>query len=129
MDEVRQRLMTLAGAFALGTIVIVAVLSFVDVNEPGNPELADGSMLAAAIFGVIGLLLALRWWSTTGEIPSEPGRFQIGFIVRIAIAEVGLLIGILGYLMTGEILAPIIGGALFLAALVVMTISLKRIAG
>lgn len=127
MNEVKQRLLTLVGAFAVGTVVIIVVLALVDINEPESPELAGGAMLLAASFGVVGLLLALRWWSTTGETPPEPGRFQIGYIARIAIAELGLLLGILGYVMTGEILAPIIGGALFLAALSFMAVSLNRL--
>lgn len=126
MDVVKQRLMTVAGAFALGTIVTIVVLSLVEITEPESPDLANGAVVAAAAFGVAGLLLALRWWSTTGEYPVDPGRFQIGFIVRVSVAEVGLLLGVLGYVMTGQILAPIVGGALFLAALALMALSLGR---
>jgi hypothetical protein len=58
---------------------------------------------------------------------NEPSRLQVGFIVRVAIAEVGLLMGILGFVMSGSMLAPLIGGALFLGALAAMTMGLRRL--
>ena len=127
MDEVKKRLMTVVGAFALGTVVTVTVLALINITEPENPDLADGATLAVLVFGVSGILVALRWWSNAGESQVEPGRFQIGFIVRVSIAEIGLLLGILGYVMTGRLLAPILGAALFLVALGFLALSLRRV--
>lgn len=127
MIEVKQRLMTIAGTFAVGTLVVVGAMALIDIGEPESPDLADGAALAAAVFGTIGLLLALRWWSTVGERPSDPNRIQMGFIIRVAIAEMGLLLGVVGYVMTGSILASVVGGSLFLGALALLAMGLKRI--
>jgi hypothetical protein len=126
VSDVKKRLMTVVVTFAAGTVIVVAALTVIDV-EATSPEMADGAALVAAIFGTIGLLLALRWWSTAGEIPRDPNRLQLGFIVRVAIAESGLLLGALGYIMTGSLLAPIVGGGLFLGALGLMALGLNRI--
>jgi len=126
MSEVRQRLRLVAGAFAVGTVAVVAVLQMVSF-EAESPELKDATAVTAGVFGAIGLIIALRWWTNAGERSTEPSRLQIGFIARVAIAEMGLLMGILGYVMSGSMLAPIIGGTLFLGALAAMTIGLRRL--
>lgn len=126
MSEVRQRLRLVAGAFAVGTVTVVAVLPMVSF-EAESPELKDATAVTAAVFGVIGLIVAFRWWTSVGERTNEPSRLQVGFIVRVAIAEVGLLMGILGFVMSGSMLAPLIGGALFLGALAAMTLGLGAI--
>lgn len=128
MDTAKNKLRTVAGAFAVGAIAIVVVLWLVDLGEPESPDLADAAALTAAIFGAAGLLMALRWWSTAGERAVDPGRLQIGFIVRMAVAETGLLLGVLGFTMTGSMTAPIVGGALFLVALLLLVAGLGRVA-
>ena len=128
MDQVRHRLEAVARAFAAGAIVLVGVLAVIDIGEAQDPDLADAAALASAIFGVIGLLAALRWWSTAGERTVGPERIQVGFIVRVAIAETGLLLGVVGFVLTGSLLAPMIGCVLFLAALVLLVLSLRRLA-
>jgi hypothetical protein len=127
MDQVTHRLERLARAFAIGAIVLVVVLAVIDIGEPEDPDLADAAALTAAIIGVVGLLAALRWWSTAGERTVSPERIQIGFIVRVAVAETGLLLGVVGFVMTGSLLAPMIGCALFLAALAFLVMSLRRV--
>jgi drug/metabolite transporter (DMT)-like permease len=128
MDVTKSKLRTVAGAFAIGAVAILVVLSLVDLGEPESPDLADAAALTAAIFGTVGLLMALRWWSTAGERASDPGRLQIGFIVRMAVAETGLLLGVLGFTMTGSMTAPMVGGVLFLAALLLLVAGLGRVA-
>lgn len=125
VSAVKKRLMTVTAAFAAGTVIVAASLSVIDI-EATSPELAAGAALAAAIFGTAGLLLALRWWSTAGETPQDPNRLQLGFIIRVAIAEIGLLLGVLGYVMTGSMLAPIVGGVLFLGSLGLLALGLNR---
>lgn len=128
MEAAKSKLRTVAGAFAFSAIAIVVVLSLIDLGEPENPDLADAAALTAAIFGAAGLLMALRWWSTAGERTVGPDRLQVGFIVRVAIAETGLLLGVLGFTMTGSMTAPIIGGTLFLVALLLLVAGLRRVA-
>ena len=107
--------------------MIVVVMSAIDLGEAESPDLADGAALAAAVFGVVGLLIALQWWSKFGEIQRSPASVQIGFIVRVAIAELGLLLGILALVMTGSSTPAYIGLGLFLLSLLVMTLGLRRI--
>jgi hypothetical protein len=127
MDNVRRTLNMVSGSFAAGGIMIVVVMSAIDLGEAESPDLADGAALAAAIFGVVGLLVALQWWSNSGEVQRSPASVQIGFIIRIAIAELGLLLGILALVMTGSMTPAYIGLGLFLLSLLVMTLGLRRI--
>ena len=127
MQNLKRTLNTIAASFAGGSIVLVAVLSAVDLGEAENPDLADGAALAVAIFGTIGLLIALQWWSRSGETTGSPSSLQIGFVVRVAIAEMGLLIGILAQVMTGSATPSLIGLGFFLVSLLLLTLGLRRI--
>ena len=122
----KRRLESIAGWFALGGVILVGVLALIDVGEPDDPGLGDAAVLLSAALGVIGLLVALRWWSIAGEHPVTPDGLQISFMLRVAIAETGLLLGVVGFAMTGSMAAPIIGGALFLVALLVLVLGLRR---
>lgn len=127
MDNVKRTLNLVAGSFAAGAIIVVVVMAAIDLGEPESPDLADGAALAATIFGVVGLLVALQWWSRAGETERAPAAVQIGFIVRVAIAELGLLLGIMALVMTGSMTPAYIGLALFLLSLLVMRTGLGRI--
>lgn len=112
----------------MGAVALVGVLSAVDLGEAESPDLADAGALTAAFFGVIGLLVALQYWSRSGERTTATStNVQIGFIVRVAIAEMGLLIGILAQVMTGSKLPPLLGLALFLVSLLLLVLGLRRI--
>lgn len=127
MDEAKRTLQLIANAFALAGVVIVVALSIVDFGEAANPDLAGGAAVAAAAFGAIGLLVALQWWSRAGETPRRANSLMLGFIVRVAVAEIGLLMGILGLIMTGSPTASYVGLGLFLAALALLTLGLRRV--
>jgi hypothetical protein len=126
MSEVKRRLRLITAGFAVGAVVVIVALSLVSF-EAESPELKGATAVTATVFGAIGLIVALRWWTSVDERMNEPSRLQVGFIVRVAIAEVGLLMGILGFVMSGSMLAPLIGGALFLGALAAMTLGLHRL--
>lgn len=127
MQDVKRTLNLIANSFAVAGIAIVAVLSAIDLGNPASPDLADGGALAAGSFGAAGLLIALRYWSRSGETTPSPAKVQIGFIIRVAVAEMGLLIGILALFMTGSAPAAWIGLGLFLVALLLLTLGLRRI--
>lgn len=107
-------------------MAIVVVLSSVDLGEPESPDLADGGALTAAVFGVAGLLIALQWWSRAGEQAPNPAQLQMGFIIRTAIAELGLLLGILALVISGSTTPMAIGLGLFLASLLLLVLALDR---
>lgn len=123
----KRTLRVLAAAFAAAAAVFVAVFSLVDVGDPQSPDLADGAVLAVAAIGVVGFLVCLQWWSRAGEVPRAPARVQMGFIIRVAIAELGLLIGVMAVFLTGSLTAATIGMALFLLSLLLLVAGLNRI--
>ncbi len=102
-------------------------MTSLDLGEPESPDLADGAALAATVFGVLGLLVALLWYSRAGETQPSPAKVQMGFIIRIAIAELGLFIGIVALVMTGSTTPTVIGFWLFLASLLMLWLGLRRI--
>lgn len=127
MQTVIRRLRLLAASFAGAATVFVVVFALVDLDEPQSPDLADGAALAAAVFGVVGLLVALQWWSRAGEQSRTPANVQLGFIVRVAIAELGLLIGVMAVFLTGSLAAALIGLGLFLVSLLLLVAALGRL--
>jgi O-antigen/teichoic acid export membrane protein len=128
MTAVKRTLRILAASFAGAAVVFVAVFALAEFGEPPDPDLADGAVLAAAAIGAIGLLVSLQWWSRAGEQPRTPARVQMGFIIRVAIAELGLLIGIMAVFLTGSLTAIAVGMALFLISLLMLVAGLNRIA-
>ena len=128
MEQAKRTLTLIAGSFAAAGIVIVLALSALDVSDPASSDLADGAVLAAAVFGALGLLAALIWASRSGEGRHTPNSLTIGFIVRVALAELGLLIGILGLFMTGSMTPSYVGLGFFVVALLALAAGLRRVA-
>ena len=127
MDQAKRTLELIVASFAFFAVVTVVVLSLVDLGEPTEPDLSGGALLAVIVFGTIGLLLALLWSARAGESAMTPNRLMIGFIGRIAIAELGVLLGILGLVMTGAILPAYVGLGLFLGSLLLLALGLGRV--
>jgi peptidoglycan/LPS O-acetylase OafA/YrhL len=127
MDPVKRTLNLVTGAFALTAVVAVAVLTGLDIGTPERPDLVDGAVLATAVLGGIGLLVALVWTARSGERHTDPNRLMLGYITRLAITEVGVLLGIVGLLYTGSTTAPYLGLALFLLSLAALAAGLRRI--
>ena len=126
ISAVRRSLKLVAAAMAFGAIAFTSVFTLVDLGEPESSDVADGATLAATVLGMVGLLVALQWWSRSGEQPRSPASLQMGFIIRVAIAELGLLLGIVGIYMTGSITAALLGLGLFLVALLFLILGVTR---
>ncbi len=127
MSAVLRTLRTIAVGFAFGPIAVAVVIAFLDLGEPESPDLADGATAAVIVLGAIGLVVALLWWSRAGDAGRTPAAVQIGFIIRLAIAELGFLLGILAVFMTGAVAPMFVGLGFFLASLFFMVLSLRRI--
>jgi hypothetical protein len=126
MESVKKYLGMITLGFAVGPILVVIVVALTDVGEPESPELADGATLAVGLLGVAGLLIAALWYSRAGDRMRSPKEVVNGFIFRVAIAEIGLLLGILGLFITGSLLPAIVGLALFLPALLLLHLGMRR---
>lgn len=126
MEAVKKTLRVVTAGFAIGPIVLVIVVALMDLGEPENPDLADGATLAVGVIGLIGLLIAALWYSGAGDRPRQPAAVQYGFIIRVAIAELGLLLGIVGRFMTGSLLPVLLGLALFLPSLLLLYLGVNR---
>jgi hypothetical protein len=122
-----RRLRLLATTFAAGALVLTLVAAVLSTRDAAQPDLAEGAVLATGVLGAIGALLALRWWSNAGERRRSAAQIQVGFIARIAVAETGLFVGFIGVVITGALVAAIVGLALFLLALLALVLGLNRI--
>ncbi|MCP3998863.1 MAG: hypothetical protein GY722_27895 [bacterium] len=127
MESARRTLIMIASSFAVAGVVAVVVLTSLDLSDPVEPDLAGGATLTAAMFGAIGLVLALTWTARAGDRSPEPQRLLVGFIMRVAIAELAVMMGILGLVMTGSASAPYVGLSFFLASLFVLYLGLRRV--
>ena len=127
MVEVKRTLNQVTGGFAGAALVAVVVLAGIDLGEADRPDLADGAVLATAIAGAVGLVLALIWAVRSGERQTNGNRLLLGYISRLAMAEVGMLMGIVGRIMTGSTTALYVGFFLFTLALLSLASGLRRI--
>lgn len=127
MVAVKRMLRLVTASFAAAAVAIVIVLAGIDRSEAPSPDLADGAVLAVAVVGLIGLVVAALWYSQAGGRPLPPARVQTGFIIRIAIAEFGLLLGVLAIFLTGALVPAMIGLGLFLVALLLLYLGLNQI--
>ncbi len=128
MEQAKRTLNLIVGSFAIGAIALVVILSTVDFGNAASPDLANGATLTAGVFGAVGLLVSLLWVSRSGERSRTPNQLLSGFVIRVAIAELGLLMGILGLVMTGSMTASYVGLGFFLASLLFLGAGLRRIA-
>ena len=127
METIKRSLRVLTAAFAVGPTILILVLALIDLGEPQSPEMADGATLAVGVFGAVGVLTALIWYSRAGEQPRSPVRVRMGFIIRLAIAELGLLLGVIAVFTTGALLPGVIGLGLFLLALLFLYLGLNQV--
>jgi hypothetical protein len=127
MVAVKRTLRLITASFAAGAVVIVIVLAGVSRNEPQSPDLADGALLAVAVIGLVGLVIAAVWYARAGAHPSSPAQVQMGYIIRIAVAELGLLLGVLAIFLTGTLVPALTGLGLFLVALLMLYLGLNQI--
>jgi hypothetical protein len=127
VEQAKRTLNLISGSFAGAAIVAVAALAAVDLGEPTSPDLAGGATLTATVFGALGLVGALVWSARAGERRSTPNRLMVAFVVRVAIAELGLLMGILGLVMTGAMLPSYVGLGFFLGSLALLATGLRRV--
>ncbi len=128
MEQAKRTLNLIVGSFAIGAVVLVVILAAVEFGDPASPDLADGATLTAGLFGAAGLLVSLVWLSRSGERSRTPNQLLSGFVIRVAIAELGLMMGILGLVMTGSMTASYVGLGFFLASLLLLGVGLRRIA-
>ncbi len=127
MVAVKRMLRLVTAGFAGAAVVIVIVLAGVGGDDPQSPDLADGALLAVAVLGLIGLVIAALWYMRAGTQPASPAQVQMGFIVRIAIAELALLLGVLAFFLTGALLPALTGLGLFLVSLLLLYLGLNQI--
>jgi hypothetical protein len=127
MVSVKRSLRLLVAGFAVAAIAVVAVVAAIGSDDPQSPDLADGALLAVAVVGMSGLALAALWYSQAARSSASPARVQTGFIIRVAIAEMGLLLGVLAIFLTGAVLPAIVGLGLFLIALLLLYLSLNQL--
>ena len=128
MEAAKRTLTMITASFAIAGVIGVRVLTSLDLGDPAEADLAGGATLAAAVFGAIGLVVALVWTARAGDRSPEPQRLLVAFVIRVAIAELGVLLGILGLVMTGSAAPPYVGLGLFLASLFVLYLGLRRVA-
>ncbi|MDJ0664852.1 MAG: hypothetical protein QNJ75_09845 [Acidimicrobiia bacterium] len=127
MDPVKRTLNVITAGFAAAAVVAVVVLTGLDLGTPERPDLVDGAVLATSVLGGLGLLVALVWTARSGERNTDPNRLMLSYITRLAITELGVLLGIVGLFLTGSTTAPYVGLALFLVSLAVLAAGLRRI--
>jgi hypothetical protein len=106
----------LTGVGILGLIYGAGIIFLVTPGEGSSSLFIAGS----ALFGVAGMVWAVLWRNRVLAKPTGPRRFLTGTVIAAAVAELGLLVGLTGYVTTGDLLGPAIGGVLFILSILIL---------
>ena len=99
------------GLFSLGFMLVVFVAERVVSTATG----VTFWTLAAAVLGVASLASIVRWQDAEALDQSE---WQPSMLQRILGAALGFQAGLLGYFVAGDLIAAVVGCALFIVVLV-----------
>lgn len=118
---VRRTVTLLITTIGLGSLVVAAILVLV-----GPPDVAVSRTLTrwievvGAVLLVVSLMFAIRWRAKVTTQPTHPWRYLTGTLLAAALAEVGFLTSVIGYLLSDA--APVIAaaGVVYILALLVL---------
>jgi F0F1-type ATP synthase membrane subunit c/vacuolar-type H+-ATPase subunit K len=115
----RLLLVSCAGFGAAGLLIILAGTAIVSSLEGGSMGPVVGIVLGAAA-GVTGLLFAGAWRTRVSGRPITTPQLRVTMFVALAIAEVGMLLGLVWGFVSASVGGLWVGGALFLSSLAVI---------
>jgi hypothetical protein len=107
-----------------GAIAVAALRSgWTDRDE----KLATIGIWVAGVLGLIGLVVAARWRAAVTERPVAPGRLTTSYFVTLAVAESGMLAGLVFSIVARSASPFALGAAIFLLSLVLVLTALSRV--
>lgn len=107
----------LTGVGVLGLVYGVGIILLVTPGEGAQTPFA----LGAGVAGLAGVVWAMVWRNRMLTTPVHPRRFLSTAVIAAAVTELGLLIGITGYVTAGDLLGPAIGGVLFIVGILILS--------
>ncbi len=125
----RLRIVRIMGMSFVGLLVVLAVVLMALSGDwdPADDELARLGMIASGVVGVLGLMVALWWRSRATARPVPAAKLMNGFLISVAAAETGMLLGFV-FAMGSRSMAPFwIGAAIFAVSLTVLLTALNQV--
>jgi hypothetical protein len=124
----RLRIVRIMGLSFGGLIVVLAVVLVALAGDWDNPDddLARLGMIVSGAAGVLGLVVALWWRNRMTSRPLPPARLMNGFLISVAAAETGMLLGFvfaIGSMSTGPFW---VGAAIFAISLTILVTGLSQ---
>ena len=126
-----------AAWFAALFVFTVVMLAIADSWAPESdtavlelPPAVDAGpvgLIATVVIGLAGLVAAMIWRNRVTEAPVVGPKLLSSFLVTVAIAEAGVLVGIV-FAVVGQTLIPFwLGAGIFVTALAVMVTAIPLV--
>jgi F0F1-type ATP synthase membrane subunit c/vacuolar-type H+-ATPase subunit K len=107
-----------------GAIAIVALRSgWADRDD----TLATVGLWVTAALGSIGLVVAARWRTAITERPLAAGGLTTSYFVTLALAESGMLAGLVFSIGARSVTPFVVGAAIFVVSLTLILTALNRV--
>ncbi len=126
-EPIRQ-LKVLALGLLTGFLIMFVVLLVLSASwDPQDDDLATLGTWVATGTGIVGLGAAVWWRNTMVSKPVARGRLTTSWTIVVAIAEVGMLLGLVFAIISRTFTPFFAGGAVFVVSLLVLLSALGQI--
>jgi len=108
----------LSGVGFLGLAYGVGIILL--VTPQGESDSGPTVAVISGVLGLAGIVWVVVARNRLLARPAHPRGFLTAIVVSAGVCELGLLIGITGFVVTGDLLGPAIGGVCFVVGILIL---------
>jgi hypothetical protein len=125
--EVRENVNRLLIALGLAPLMVGAVFVVIGPAVELTGPVVWILEAVAVVASLVGLLGSARWRAAILDRPMTSGRYLSGTVMLAAIAESGLLLAMLVFLLSGRIISLVVTAVLYILALLALASTVHRV--
>jgi hypothetical protein len=126
-DQVRSLRLLAFGFITAAAVMLVVLLVLSNQWDAPDDDAAGLGVWIAGVAGLIGLIVAVWQRNRLVAGPVEPARLLTSWIVAVACAEVGMLLGFVLAMLSRALTPFLVGAAILCVSLVVLTTALSQV--
>ena len=115
------------GFFGAAAALLVVLIVLSGGWEPADDGLARTGTIVAGLVGVVGLGGAVWWRNHAVAAPMKPDRLLTSWILAVAIAEVGMILGFVFAFLSRSLTPFVVGAVVFAVSLLVLTAAISQV--
>lgn len=126
-DPVRILRILAIGFLVAALVLLVVLLALSGGWDDADDGFARTGIWVAGITGLVGLVVAVTWRNRVVAAPVDPNRLLTTWIMAVAFAEVGMLVGFVFAVLSRTLTPFVLGAAILGLSLVVLTTALSHV--